>query len=100
MTQTFHFNTGRKYTAKGQRITFTIHDDGKRITFWDHDRIIDGEIDLSGSNLLIRAKVCEDEAFARKMVLQRYDAGEYVSTVASWQDGCFTKGCNVKFEEA
>lgn len=42
MAQRIQFNTGRKYTAAGQRIVAIQHDDNM-VTFMDHDRMIGGE---------------------------------------------------------
>ena len=42
MAQRIQFNTGRKYTAAGQRIVAIRHDDNV-VTFMDHDRMIGGE---------------------------------------------------------
>jgi hypothetical protein len=82
--KTICFNTGRKYTAQGQRITATLHDDGV-VTFWDHDRRIDGEFTLGLH--------CQFDA---KEVLHCYDSGStmYRSSKRSWEDGMQMGGCN------
>lgn len=81
MAQTIHFNTGRPYTIHGQRITATLHDDGV-VTFWDHDRMVDGE--LNGLGVLL--EVFEVRAW--------YDRGDYRNTTRSWTDGMTRGGCN------
>lgn len=78
--QSIHFNTGRKYSVHGQRISATLHDDGV-CTFWDHDRMVDGEI-FGVVN------------FGPGDVLHCYDAGRYSSSTRSWQDGMLRGGCN------
>lgn len=90
MTQTISFNTGRKYTVHGQRITATLHDD-QTVTFWDHDRMIDGEFKLG---MHCRFNAAE--------VLHCYDAGStmYHSTTRSMQDGMMTDGCNTVYTTA
>jgi hypothetical protein len=81
---TITFNTGRKYTVHGQRITATLHDDGV-VTFWDHDRHIDGEFEL-GDGKYYR--------FTQQTVLAAYDAGDYTGTTRSSRDGMGIGGCN------
>lgn len=82
---TIHFNTGRKYTVNGQRITATLHDD-MNVTFFDHDRMIDGEFKLCG------------DRFDCSVVLRAYDNSIAKSTVRSWEDGMQRGGCNSKWE--
>jgi len=86
MPKTIHFNTGRLYTAAGQRITATLHDD-EITTFYDHDRIIDGELNSVGS-LLFDFEV-----------MDWYDRGFWRSTQRSREDGLYVGGCNSKYEE-
>lgn len=86
MAKTIHFNTGRSYSAHGQRITATLHDDGV-VTFWDHDRMVDGEFQL---RLHIR--------FSEEEVLTMYDNHQARNTSRSWTDGMTTDGCNAKWE--
>ncbi len=38
------FNTGRAYTAEGQRISYTITESGFLI-FWDHSRHVEGAME-------------------------------------------------------
>lgn len=80
--KTIHFNTGRKYTANGQRITATLHDDGV-VTFWDHDRMVHGEIS------------CRDPAnFTQAKVMNDYDHNLHANTTRAWQDGMQRGGVN------
>lgn len=85
--KTIHFNTGRSYTANGQRITATRHDDDV-ITFYDHSRGIDGEI--------ILGQHC---SFNQTEVMHWYDSGMYQSTMRSFTDGMSIGGVNTKYEE-
>jgi hypothetical protein len=81
--QTITFNTGRKYTAEGQVITATLHDDGV-VTFFDHSRMIDGEFKLCGSR------------FDQSVVMRAYDNNIAKNTMRSWQDGMLRDGCNIR----
>lgn len=81
-TKTITFNTGRKYTAAGQPITATLHPDGT-VTFFDHGRMIDGEITTLTA-----------EEFSARNVLREYDAGRYRGSARSWADGMTRDGCN------
>jgi hypothetical protein len=83
--KTISFNTGRKYTAQGQRITATLHDD-QTVTFWDHDRMIDGEFKLG-----------EFDRFTAQTVLAAYDAGYARGSTRSHRDGMMTNGCNAAY---
>jgi len=80
---TIHFNTGRAYSAAGQRISATKHEDGC-ITFYDHDRMIYGEIG-PGRDL------------TQRDVTQAYDLNMYRSTTRSWSDGMMAEGANSKW---
>lgn len=71
--QTLRFNTGRRYTAQGQEITATSH--AGRVTFYDHSRMIFGEIDPA-----------EVAAFTSSNVLRAYDAGRYSWTAHAAAD--------------
>ena len=82
--KTIKFNTGRKYTAKGQRITATLHDDGV-VTFFDHDRGIDGMFKLG-----------QHCSFNETEVMHWYDSGNAHSTRRSWADGMQRDGCNAR----
>lgn len=83
--KTIHFNTGRKYTANGQRITATLHDDNV-VTFWDHDRGVDGQFTL----------YCAP--FDRATVMNMYDSHAAKGTQRSWADGMLRSGCNSTWE--
>jgi hypothetical protein len=86
---TIRFNTGRKYTAAGQRIVATYRphneaeDEGGTVTFFDHDRMVDGEFDISSEML-----------FNQRTVMDAYDLYNAPSTKRSWQDGLQRGGCN------
>lgn len=82
MTKTIRFNTGRQYTTHGQRITATLHDDGI-VTFYDHDRMIDGQYET----------LFPDD-FNERQVMTVYDAGTYTTSARSWADGMQVGGCN------
>jgi hypothetical protein len=82
MTKTIHFNTGRAYGRHGQRIAATLHPDG-RVTFSDHDRMIDGEFNLPDPAL-----------FSEGTVLRRYDRGNYTPSKAALENGLLPGGCN------
>lgn len=84
MQQTIHFNTGRHYTANGQRITATLHDDGV-VTFHDHSRMIDGEFTLHCA------------PFDRETVMAIYDSHAYKSGPRSWGDAFQRGKCNADF---
>lgn len=84
--QTIHFNTHRKYTEAGQRITATLHDDGV-VTFFDHDRMIDSEFKLGAH--------C---TFNQTEVMHWYDSNTAHNTRRSWEDGMQRGGCNSKWE--
>lgn len=86
MPKTIHFNTGRSYTVHGQRITATLYEDGM-VTFWDHDRAIDGEFELG--------QHCQ---FNQVEVMHWYDAGTYGHSLRSFQDGMAMGGLNRVWE--
>jgi len=75
--KTIHFNTGRKYTTNGQRITATLHDDGI-VTFYDHDRMIDGEFAMAAF------PYAQDLTWAE--VMAAYDGGIGLGTQRSFLD--------------
>ena len=83
MTKTIEFNTGRKYTAEGQFIKATLHDDGI-VTFFDHSRGIDGEFVLGVSS------------FDQHTVMSCYDRNTAGSSRRSWSDGMLRGGCNTR----
>ncbi|RWJ03484.1 hypothetical protein [Mesorhizobium sp.] len=88
MSKTIHFNTGRAYTANGQRITATLHDDGV-VTFWDHDRMVHGEYHMG---------LYDEDWLTKVDVMGIYDAGKHTNSTRSWQDGMLRGGCNAKWE--
>ncbi len=81
MTKTIQFNTGRKYTAQGQIIKATLHDDGV-VTFMDHSRGVDGEFKLCG------------DRFDQAVVMHAYDHNIAKGTLRSHQDGMYRGACN------
>ena len=85
MVKTMHFNTGRKYTTHGQRITATAHDDGV-VTFFDHDRQVDGQFVLPQHCQLNQVEV-----------MHWYDSGQAPGTARSWADGMQRDGCNARY---
>lgn len=82
--KTITFNTGRKYTAEGQVIKATLHEDGI-VTFFDHSRSIDGQF-----------AILDDVFFNKETIMSEYDAGRYKSTQQSRQDGMYRGGCNTR----
>jgi hypothetical protein len=82
MLQTISFNTGRMYSALGQRIVATLYDDGI-VTFMDHDRGIDGYFRLGQ-----HCRLTETE------VMHWYDSGTCQSSARSWSDGMVPGGAN------
>lgn len=87
MTKTIHFNTGRKYTIHGQRITATLHDDGE-VTYWDHDRQVHGSFTLPLH--------C---SFDQTEVMHWYDSGMAQGGTRAWQDGMMRGGINSVYAE-
>lgn len=85
--QTIHFNTGRSYTAKGQRITATLHDDGV-VTFADHDRGVYGEFKLDTT----LAK------FEQRDIMHYYDHNLASHTHRAWSDCMMPGGCNSEWK--
>lgn len=86
--ETVHFNTGRLYSKHGQRISATRYGDG-RVTFYDHDRMVDGEF---------RSAWRPSEPL-RQEVMIRYDQMDYKSSQKSREDGLYAGGPNAKYEE-
>lgn len=84
--QTIHFNTRRLYTEHGQRITATLHDDGV-VTFFDHDRMVDGEF-----------KLPDGFEFTQEIVQHAYDRNAAKKTARSHADGLCRGGCNTRYE--
>ena len=87
MTTTIHFNTGRKYTVHGQRITATLHDDGI-VTFWDHDRQVDGQYTAP-----------EGVPFTQQGVMAAYDNYAAPGSIRSYEDGLQRGGCNTQYAD-
>lgn len=83
--KTIRFNTGRGYTLDGQRITATLHEDWV-VTFYDHDRMIDGEFKPCGNK------------FDQSIVMHAYDHNIAKSTSRSWADAMCEDGCNARWE--
>ena len=81
MPKTISFNTGRKYTAEGQFIVATLHDDGV-VTFMDHSRSVYGEFKLCGSR------------FDQSVVMHAYDNNIAEGTARSFADGMYRNSCN------
>ena len=85
--KTIFFNTGAQYTANGQRITATLHDDGV-VTFHDHDRMVTGEFE------------CKDAAlFTQGGVLAMYLHNKAPQSRRSHADAFYVGGCNNVFAE-
>jgi hypothetical protein len=90
---TIRFNTGRKYTAAGQRIVATYRphneaeDEGGTVTFFDHDRMVHGEFDIPTEML-----------FTPREIMDAYDHGRANNTPRAWADGMQRGGCNTKLE--
>jgi len=80
MTKRIQFNTGRKYTAAGQRIVAILHEDDV-VTFYDNDRMIAGEFKMEFPDF-----------FSEHHVMAHYDGGAYTMSVRAmssehrWQD--------------
>lgn len=93
MTKTIHFNTKRQYTAHGQRITATYRphneaeDQGGTVTFWDHDRSVDGEFDIA-----------LEVFFNQGTVMSEYDGGRYKHTSRSHADGMYRGAYNAEYK--
>ena len=83
--KTIEFNTGRKYTAEGQVIRATLHDDGV-ITFFDHGRKIDGEF----------GPITPAQDLTDRLVMAMYDNGTYRGSKRSLSDGMMRGGCNTR----
>ena len=71
------FNTGREYTANGQRIAATFLDNGD-IVFVDVDRQIDGVISAGAFTC---AEVLELGFFTQREIMAAYDANQYDGAV-------------------
>lgn len=85
--KTIEFNTGRKYTAEGQFIKATLHDDGV-VTFMDHSRGVDGSF-----------KLPLHASFDQTEVMHWYDSGMAKNNVRSFEDGMQRGGCNTRGEK-
>ena len=84
--KTITWNTGRKYTERGQVITATLHADGV-ITFMDHSRMICGEIAASAFH-------APDSV--QRHAMRAYDNGAYQNTARASRDGMIRGGCNTE----
>jgi hypothetical protein len=85
VVKTIEFNTGRKYTAEGQFIKATLHDDGV-VTFMDHSRGVDGEF-----------VPAPGVPFNQATVMTMYDNYQAPGTARSWStDGMMRDGCNAR----
>lgn len=84
--KTISFNTGRLYTANGQRITATLHDDGV-VTFFDHSRGVYGEFTLP-----------EYVPFTKDIVMFNYIRNRHRNTRRAYQDGLTIGGCNREYK--
>jgi hypothetical protein len=71
------FNTGREYTANGQRIAASLQDNGN-IVFVDVDRQIDGVI---SAGALTRDDVLALGYFTQRKIMESYDRNEYIGAV-------------------
>jgi len=85
--KTIRFNTKRKYTAAGQRIVATLHDDGV-VTFFDHDRMVDGEFEARF-----------EAEFNQATIMDAYDHYRAPGTARSRADGMMRGGCNTDLGE-
>lgn len=63
------FNTGRAYTADGQKISYTILESGF-LVFWDHARHVEGAMRWNN------ARLASDTA-AQHMILAQYDSPNF-----------------------
>ena len=71
------FNTGREYTANGQRLAATFLDNGDSV-FVDVDRQIDGVISAGAFTC---AEVLELGFFTQREIMAAYDANQYDGAV-------------------
>ena len=69
------FNTGREYTANGQRISAALQDNGD-IVFVDVDRQIDGVIRAGELTL---DDVLAFRCFTEREIMKSYDRNEYAN---------------------
>jgi hypothetical protein len=92
--KTIRFNTGRKYTAAGQRIVATYRphneaeDMGGLVTFMDHDRMVDGEFE-----------VFAEYEFTQRVIMDAYDNYRAPGGAQSREDGMQRGGCNTDLGE-
>tara|TARA_R110002126_G_scaffold79236_1_gene196773 strand:+ start:350 stop:631 length:282 start_codon:yes stop_codon:yes gene_type:complete len=77
--RTLAFNTGRTYTAEGQRIAAGLLDNGD-IVFNDIDRTICGTIAANGLTL---DEVINFNCFTQAAVMADYDANRYTDGLAA-----------------
>ena len=71
------FNTGREYTANGQRIAAALQDNGD-IVFLDIDRQIDGVI---SAGALTCDEVLAFGCFTQRAIMASYDQNQYDGAV-------------------
>lgn len=76
--KTLSFNTGRDYTAKGQRIAAALLDNGD-IVFFDCDRRIHGTIAANG---LTREEMISFGQFTQKAIMSDYDQNRYENNLS------------------
>lgn len=76
-TARHEWNTGRLYTAAGQRIVAEVTADG--VNFFDMSRGIYGTVTLPTYSTL------SDTASVRSHVMSRYDRNEYTSGPAAFE---------------
>lgn len=70
------WNTGRQYTADGQRIVATFDRDTGRALFTDYSRRISGTVDLSAI-----AEFIESPRDLQAAIMQAYDGNTYTPSV-------------------
>ena len=83
MAKTIQFNTKRLYTASGQRIIATLHDDNV-VTFHDVDRMVSGEYAFDP----------EYDMLDQKALMQVYDHNQYQSTARAHRDAFYADSVN------
>jgi hypothetical protein len=77
--QTIKFNTGRTYSAAGQRIAAALLDNGN-IVFLDVDRSVCGTIDAGGLTIDdIETLNC----FTQRAIMGDYDANRYTDALTN-----------------
>ena len=74
--KTIAFNTGRQYTAKGQRVAAALLDTGD-IVFYDCDRVVYGMI----GSVLSADETLDLGLFTQHWVMDDYDKNQYTNDV-------------------